>query len=228
MANSKIKWIFTLAGKNNITEESLYAYIKEKHNAESMKSLTDKQLNDVMLFVSDSRMIKTEKQIYLACKIAEELGIGDDGLNSLAKRLGAPSFRDLNEKGAAGMIAILTKMRASKAVVTISPGINLVVSNGEKSLYVNTGDTGWVYTDNGKTMRITENMYCGCDIGKIADKKISAKASLSDADTRIATLVMKEGDEEGKIMWLSRLKNRKMEAYYLGGRIISVAIRCKP
>ena len=64
MSTNQIKWIFSIARKNDIAKETVYEYIKSKHSVDSIKLLSKEGLDDVLKYVSDSRLTMLEKQLY--------------------------------------------------------------------------------------------------------------------------------------------------------------------
>lgn len=106
----KIKWLFTIARKNDIPKEEIYRYMEENHGKDSVRKLTHEEMDDVLKFVSDSRLVTFEKQIFMLIKKGEEIGVDRDHLNNLSKKFGAHNIEELDEKGIKGLIAIVNSM----------------------------------------------------------------------------------------------------------------------
>lgn len=108
--DDSVKWLFTIASKNDIPNHVIYDYIKEKYEKTSVRALTPKEMQDTLAYVSDSRMVKNEKQIVRIIAIAKGIPLERESLDRMCSRFGGRRLEDLEEEGLRGMMKIVTSM----------------------------------------------------------------------------------------------------------------------
>ncbi|MDP3013035.1 MAG: hypothetical protein Q8M92_02250 [Candidatus Subteraquimicrobiales bacterium] len=141
--DDKIKWLFTIANKNDIPKERIYEYMLEKHNKTSVRELTPEELKDVTLFASDARLITFEKQVYRLIKMGIDMGIDREQLNRMSKRFGALTMEELDEAGLRGfsaMLAGIEKKIDKELPVIKTDNITVIAPQGDTLLKVRDGD----------------------------------------------------------------------------------------
>lgn len=219
---NKYKWIYAIAAKNDITNEAIHDYIATKHNLASLKDLNKEQVRDVMKFVSDSRMVKLEKQIYLIMKMAEEQCIDKESLDNMAKKFGSHTMEDLDEKGVRGVLAIVTSIiaKARKNAVCIPSMGSIKVTAADKAIF-NREHSGMfrVYQSN-NAINIYDADYYMHDIESIAENKTEISCRMKSP----TALTVKCGTET----WEMHVNKKAVITEYLyRGNPIAITVKGK-
>ena len=224
MSTNQIKWIFSIARKNDIAKETVYEYIKSKHSVDSIKLLSKEGLDDVLKYVSDSRLTMLEKQLYFLSKKAASHNISRDALNTMAKKYGAHTIEELDEKGVRGLIAIVESMY--KAMVKNAPRhrINGHLSlKGEKDGFtyldgVKMADESVVVLYSDKGASIVSESYIG-----VSDDVYERKTSRTHRVTGVKAISLECGDTVVKIGDISG--SFKVSVYEISGVVAKIIIR---
>lgn len=178
----KIKWIHAIANKNDIGKETWHEYMLCKHGKASVTELDDKELDDVLKYVCDSRLFTFEKQIYLIMKMAEEIGMTKHTLDTMSSKFGAHDMEELDDAGIRGMISIVSSMidRKKREAATVNAGETITIRTPETVIY---SDTSYfklrVYTPRDGYIAIYDADYYLHDVKEIADEKIEKKCKVN-------------------------------------------------
>jgi hypothetical protein len=170
----KIKWLFSIAGKNDIPKEQIYEYIK-RFGKDSIRDLTEAELDDTLMYVSDSRLVKNEKQICLIEKKAASIMVCREHLDRLSHKFGSHTLEELDESGLRGILSILATMERNflshLPVIEINEEMEVVC--GASTILTEDRPTpgNWVARPDGNKVRVCAERYLQSSIEKIADSK---------------------------------------------------------
>lgn len=221
------KWLYTIATKNDIPKSTVKEYMQRVHKKSSASDLTIEEMEDTLKYVSDSRLVKSEKQIYLIRKIAGEIGMGVPELNHLALKFGAAAMEELDEKGIRGMIAAVTSMvnKARKDATVCPPQLILITysENGITTITTEVPSNGrWVmYAPRSNALYIYAEEYYQHDLDKVADEKEEAKRKVVDMPVRVTVGC-------GNYLWYGdALKSAEVVVYKYKKKVIGITLILK-
>lgn len=108
--NEDIKWLWTIAGKNDIPKDTIYGYIEKKYQKTHITDLNKAEMDDVLAYVCDSRLVTFEKQVVRIIATAKSIPLDRESLDRMCSRFGQRRLEDLDENGLRGMMSIVTGM----------------------------------------------------------------------------------------------------------------------
>ncbi|MDD2297518.1 MAG: hypothetical protein PHX79_06855 [Sphaerochaetaceae bacterium] len=224
--NSKVKWLFTIANKNDVPQEIIYDYIAKHFGKDSIKKLSDTEIDDVTRYVSDSRLVKNEKQLFLIIKKAEGILVSRDHLDRLSSKFGAHNLEELDENGIRGIMSILSSLE--KKFLSRLPSIeiqdNVSIFVGSKSVYCGENPIPgvWLMRPGRKGVTICPDRYIDADPTKIFKKDRERSRGVSDNSSPEA---VKIGGKtacwaSGRISLTMYTHNGRFVAVRISGKVI--------